>query len=973
MLRYRSIAVAVAAVCLAAAPAEARSLVRPKRPPVAARPPVFVIPDQQLIDFENLPTGESVFSQYSALGVTFPEQPLICEPLEGARSGAKALSKLHPGDEFDSGPLTIEFSAPQKSVRMFVGLDDPTGGRSIGATLRGYDAGGTVVATEARQLGPGPTSIATLMSVTAQSDCIVKVELHYQTSYFEVIDDLAFTTAGPPGAPDTRPPVVNITTPVNDVFLDYATAEAAFPLAGTVYEETRLKTLNIRVESEGRAREGLVNHSGAPPTYTFGSPNVHGLIFPGRNHITVTAQDYAGNTDSDSVQIVYEPLSGQAELLILTPTPFRGPLCWLRDFKTSTGISCHIITLEGIEADPRFAGARDIQERIKRTIAHAHRHHGTRYAMLVGDGDTFPIRYTRTGRRGVSWGVCRPASDLYYADLFKADGTFDSWDANNDGVCGDWWAAPQDGGTAADFNQINIDDCDLSPDIGVGRLPASTVEEVANYVNKVMSYESPGTPSWFSRLLLFDGPKEFPGDEAVLDWIADNTMPGFHFIKSYRPAGFLQWDHSRKVAHVHNWEIQIGDTLESGVGFAFCFDHGERDQCGVYGADRLDALHNAGRLPVVLASACNTAKFIHWNDFYQDVDGNIPRTPQGEFDRDNGWPDPRPEPAAIQPSFVDNESMAERFLVQGSHGAIAFIGAHSGTNVAGPDLCKLFPEAWSRGHRRLGDIWNDALTRFINTYLHSNHPYARDPFQAHHIHKFLLFGDPSLRLGGIPAAEQQAGEGAATPDHVRQQFAGLLARYRSPVAPLSYPDTTASDTVTITGRASARTTLAFYEGRRLLGRTQADGAGRFAIQLKDLSEGTHAISVRPAGARVRLTQAKTILIQVQQSNPTVADLHYPKKCRPDGLIVTGRTQHNETWVELIEGKQVIAGDYSQHGGHFNLRPTAPLRPGMHTLTLHLRNAAGRETTLQHALSVSVTSSAQVPALRARPSLRPRLH
>ncbi|UCC67761.1 MAG: hypothetical protein JSV79_11675, partial [Armatimonadota bacterium] len=58
---------------------------------------VPLTPEGVLIDFENLPPGETVYSQYANLGITFPEEPEICEPLEGARSGVKALTKYHPG------------------------------------------------------------------------------------------------------------------------------------------------------------------------------------------------------------------------------------------------------------------------------------------------------------------------------------------------------------------------------------------------------------------------------------------------------------------------------------------------------------------------------------------------------------------------------------------------------------------------------------------------------------------------------------------------------------------------------------------------------------------------------------------------------------------------------------------------------------------------------------------------------------
>ncbi len=790
--------------------------------------------------------------------------------------------------------------------------------------------------------------------ITAPTDCIVKVELHYQPSYFEVIDDLAFNTAGPPGTPDTDPPVVSIETPASGIFLDFPDNGNAFPLAGTVYEAVKLRSLTMRVESGGRVREGAVNLSHTPPTYTFGSPNVHGFIGRGRSLITVAAEDYGGNTGSDTVEVWYEPLTGTAELLILTPTAFRGPLAWLRDWKNSSGLSCHIMTLEGLQADPRFSGARDIQERIKRAMAHAYRHHGTRYVMLVGDGDAFPVRYTREGREGISWGVCRPASDLYYADLFKPDGSFDDWDANGDGVYGDWWGAPEEGMLADDFDQINIDACDLRPDIAVGRIPASTVQEVSTYAQKVMSYESQSAPYWFDRVLLFSGPREFPGDEDVLDSIAANTMRGFDFTKSYRPEGLEDWTPSQRSSYVEDWRDMVGESLSRGVGFAFCVNHGERDVCGVYTASALDGLQNAARLPVVATSACNTGKFIHWSDFYMNVGGEFPRDENGGLDRDRGWPDPRPEPAPIQPAFVDNESMAERFLVQSPSGAIGFIGPHSGTNAAGPPICQLVPEAWDRGRRRLGDMWNDALTRFINTRLYSNHDFSRDPFQSHHIHKFVLFGDPSLRMGGAPAEVMQADEGEGLAETAGRLAAQLRESHAGILRKLACPGVTATGTVTIRGEARPGARVAIREGRRLLAQATADADGRFRAELRGLTEGTHSLSVQAAPPGARRAETSHLLVQVQTAAPTGRSIRHPETCGPTGFVVTGATQYDGTYVELLEGKKVLASDYSQHGGVFVLRPARELPPGRHVFCVRLSTAAGRETTLPGRFTVRVT-------------------
>ena len=53
------------------------------------------------------------------------------------------------------------------------------------------------------------------------------------------------------------------------------------------------------------------------------------------------------------------------------------------------------------------------------------------------------------------------ASDLYYADLYNANGSFCSWDTDNDGLYAEW-----------PYPQPQQDTVDLVPDVYVGDSPA---------------------------------------------------------------------------------------------------------------------------------------------------------------------------------------------------------------------------------------------------------------------------------------------------------------------------------------------------------------------------------------------------------------------------------------------------------------------------------------------------------------------
>jgi len=734
---------------------------------------------QHVIDFEDLDAGTTVYNQYGDLGVSFPETPSIREPSDlSTFSGTKALSTYRPGEEFGS-KLVIEFTTGQTCVSMYVGLLEDTYGNQVTARLEAFSAAevnvipgyGVVenpaeqVAVHERLIGPGPTDINILLVVQTEEDPLIsRLELSFSGGYSPVIDDLGFATIGDAFPESYSRPQVTIETPQDgDGISGFEKDHGAFDIMGTIHEEFKLEEVAIQVSQGTEVREGSLGFSGEAPDYTFGGPNVCDLIFPGENQITVTANSFSGLSGSDSIRVYYNPLSAgaEAELLILAPNEFYESLIPFRDLKTSLGVSSHIMTLKAIEQEARFdlAGSRDLPERVKRTIAHAHSYHDTRYVLLVGDGDRFPVRYHKAGREGVAWGVMYPITDLYYACLFKQNGEFDDWDGNNNGLIGEWWAPTAEGELAQDFNQINIDNCSLRPDVAVGRIPASTDQEVETYVVKVIEYETEEISDetmwmWFDNVLLWNSANDFRDDEAELDYIADELL----FTETWLPPWFVKHYASTGYASSEEWREAIiadingeGTGGVDGIGLAIYFGHGDRQSLGVLNAFSVSELHNSGRYPIFIASACDTAKFVHEWSVYKDIEGNYPECwPDCIFE---GWPDPRPEPAPIQPSIVDVESIAETLLFAFEAGGIGFFGSHMGTNHASHPFAKLFIGTWNDEEvTRLGDMWTTAVEEFVEQYLESGYvtkygvDFGRSDFQSHHIHKFILLGDPSLGL-----------------------------------------------------------------------------------------------------------------------------------------------------------------------------------------------------------------------------------
>lgn len=425
------------------------------------------------------------------------------------------------------------------------------------------------------------------------------------------------------------------------------------------------------------------------------------------------------------------------EMLIIGPEEWRGSLERFVRYKNDTGMSSSLLTIENI--DSQFNGV-DAPERIKCAIEVHHRVHGAQYILLAGDVDRFPVRYIKA--INTEWGTKWYPSDLYYADLYRSDGSFDNWDADKDGIAGELDFT----GTHAKFN---IDLINVYPDVAVGRIPTSDLVELDTYLNKVMSYEFAALESvwhnypsdWFKRaLFIVDGGTAPFGDETQSDQQATPLSDvGIHILRRYQDSE--PW----KSAQQHERAAEINRLLNEGVGFVHINGHGDTNAyAGWYGANDMAALNNVLELPIVVAIACYTGRFHTERDNYEKVMG-------GDWTGVTGLKPDRPQPAPVQPSNHDRDSMAEAFLVKRKSGAIAYIGAVSKFEQGGKPLGRYFTEAYKAMAKPpiLGAMWKQALTHFTDNELGGG-VIGMGPFYAFiHVHKVMLFGDPSLRVGGV--------------------------------------------------------------------------------------------------------------------------------------------------------------------------------------------------------------------------------
>ena len=434
--------------------------------------------------------------------------------------------------------------------------------------------------------------------------------------------------------------------------------------------------------------------------------------------------------------ISFIPKTREYDLLIIAPSNFSSSLKPLVDHKKKIGIRSKIVTVEEIYNGTYFsAKGRDRAEKIKYFIKDAVENWGVSYVLLVGDKDKIPVRYRHIM---FMWSpylidpkVTKPiATDLYYADIYDANGSFCSWDANHNGIYGEYnW-------------EWNSDKVDFYPNVYLGRLPCKDKKEVSTVVAKIIRYErNTYNKRWFNNLIICAGDSFplrnlrlliallLPGinwkditvreGEYVGDRIAEN-LTGFHVKKLYA-SQYLPWG-DRKPLTKRN----IKKEIENGAGFVLFTGHGSIDRWGTYkplfpllrpllhGYTSKDvlSLRNKDKLPIVIIDGCLC----------------------GAFDQGDclAWEFVRSENGGAVASFA-----------YVTYSVIHFLRDYVLYDFSGYIDMQFF-KSYMEGKDVAGELLVDVLTAYLN-----NHPYLSSK-SYNEIEGLELFGDPTLKIGGYP-------------------------------------------------------------------------------------------------------------------------------------------------------------------------------------------------------------------------------
>lgn len=421
------------------------------------------------------------------------------------------------------------------------------------------------------------------------------------------------------------------------------------------------------------------------------------------------------------------------DLLIIAPRVFRNELLPLVKHKNNIGVRTVLVDLDEVY-DRMFWQGRDEAEKVKYFIKAAVENWGVHHVLLVGgrrnQGQVekwwLPVRYSALDRPYGTYPEPRFLSDLYFADIYDANGSFSSWDDNQNGIFGEW-----------PVSQGAVDHPDLVPDVSLGRLPCLNSRELRIVVRKIIRYETRGcAESWFKNMVVVAG-DTYPGRTPYYDG-EFYTQQGLEMMPEFRHVKLWASDGSFK-----NW-VDVVTTVNKGCGFLWWSGHGnpkswathppDDNETWIYGLRlrNLPFLYNRYKLPV-----CITGSGCFNNMFNVSL-------------RNKRWVYGLPTPYCLSWAL----------MIQRDGGTIATIGA-TAFSYESPDinlgyggiewLDKQFFSEYGQNHTDvLGDTWRDAITSVIRQCPidWSDDSVDGSALVVKNIQQWALFGDPSLKIGG---------------------------------------------------------------------------------------------------------------------------------------------------------------------------------------------------------------------------------
>ncbi len=267
-------------------------------------------------------------------------------------------------------------------------------------------------------------------------------------------------------------------------------------------------------------------------------------------------------------------------------------------FKTSIGLRTKIVTVQAITAG--YEGV-DTQAKIRSCVLEHIEKRKTRYIILGGDSGPkgtglVPDRDTphrQMGYRDIP-------TDLYYTSPGDKD-----WDANDDGVYGEW------------HNDMDAVAYTHPGGASLGRIPVRTAEDVAAYTDKIIAYETRYPQGDFASRIIYTNTVDGSEPKVRRSWddYLSKAWEGGHAYRFFHTE--TSWDtdnpgdYSLKTDH---WRDRINEKL---AGKMHMHGHGMpgfwvlEDDGGHTKADRrvVEQLSNEDAYLVMTTVSCFTGMY----------------------------------------------------------------------------------------------------------------------------------------------------------------------------------------------------------------------------------------------------------------------------------------------------------------------------------------------------------------------------
>jgi len=415
------------------------------------------------------------------------------------------------------------------------------------------------------------------------------------------------------------------------------------------------------------------------------------------------------------------------DMLCIAPKIFSKNLQPLINHKNAVGVHTILLTTEDIYND--YDGS-DSAEQVKYAIKDAKEQYNISYVLLVGGlkplgfGWYVPVRYSQlddgSGNREF-------LTDLYFADLYKEDGEFDDWDSNGNGVFAEW----------------EKDTLDLTPDVALGRLACRTTKEVNILVTKIITYENETSgSSWFHRMVAI-GSDSFPAyagyeGEATCN-VATSYMTGFTIQKLYASTGNL------------TGPTEIINAINQGCGFLMTRGKGGTDRIRMnmpegeeflaFQNKHVSQLTNKKQYPICVLGECIHGKFdVCVRNLFKVIQNISGYSPADCIYECIAWKLVREKDAGAIATLTNTN------ICYGAIGDANENGIPDDAELYGGFLAvELFRLYGQEGVQTLGMLHQQALTNYVDQM-----PVHSDKTHCKSVQEFILFGDPSLRIGGYP-------------------------------------------------------------------------------------------------------------------------------------------------------------------------------------------------------------------------------